>query len=104
MILAISGELLQTLTEAAGAPRASNHQIRALGINALSRANFQDQEITRLSGHKDIKSLENYRSGTLLGKMKAAIALQQVVSILIKNFEILAVSAKNQLTLCQMPN
>ena len=75
--LSISAKLLQSLTEAAGAPRAHNHQMRALGINALSRQNFQDQEITRLSGHKDTKSLENYRSGTLLGKMKAAIAIQQ---------------------------
>ena len=54
--------LMKTMTEKAGIenPRLRNHSSRKTMVQTLSENNFPPTQIAQLSGHKNLKSIENY--------------------------------------------
>lgn len=69
-------KLLPNLCKIAGAPHLANHSIRASGIRALKRAGFEKLDISRLSGHKNIKNLNSYDAPTEYDKTLMALSVQ----------------------------
>ena len=60
------GEVMPLLTKLLQLPHATNHMLRSTGIRRLRRADYGDRQIAQVSGHRDLKSLENYDPGTPL--------------------------------------
>lgn len=76
------GKLLPSLCAVAKVPRLTNHSIRTTSIRAMRRGGFDGQQVSFVSGHKNLKNLANYDSLTVLDRTKIALAMQQAPATL----------------------
>ena len=73
------GKMLPTLCAAAGVERFTNKSIRPSSIRAMKRSGMGDRQITDVTLHKKIQTLENYDVGqTAADRRNACAALGSV--------------------------